>query len=89
MRTMAIALSILLSAGGVQASLGQDEGGDTAPATTLPPKVIQLAGSPNKLGDKSLSGLAGGFYGIGGNEPKAKYFRSRVKKIPRCCAAAK
>jgi len=89
MRTMAIALSILLGAGGVQVSMAQEDAGRTAPATTLSPKLLQLAGSPNKLADKSMAGLAGGFYGIGGNEPRAKYFRSRMKKIPRCCTASK
>src|SRR5262249_37925883 len=36
--------------------------------------------SPNKLGDKSLDGKAGGIYGIGGSEPHVKYFKSRMKK---------
>src|SRR5262249_3201363 len=52
--------------------------------------LFQLAGSfhssPNKLNDKYLSGLSGGYNGIGGSEPKAKYFKSRMPKIPRCCA---
>jgi hypothetical protein len=27
-----------------------------------------------------MSGLAGGRYGIGGSEPKARYFKNRMKK---------
>ena len=45
MRTMAIALSILLGAGGVQVSMAQEDAGRTAPATTLSPKLLQLAGA--------------------------------------------
>jgi hypothetical protein len=92
MRTMAIALSILLSAAIAQASTTERDAGGAAPtAMTLSPKVIQLAGSftnsPGKLADKYLSGQAGGRYGIGGSEPRVKYFKSRMKKIPRCCEA--
>jgi hypothetical protein len=96
MRTMAIAfaLSILLSAASAQASTTQRDADGTAPAAmTLPPKVIQLAGSFHnsnaKGGDKLLSGQAGGRYGIGGSEPRVKYFKNRMKKIPRCCEAHK
>ncbi len=94
MRTMAITLSILLSAASAEASTTQGDTGGTAPAaTSLSPKVIQLAGSfhnsPAKLGDKHLSGQAGGRYGIGGSEPRVKYFKNRMKKIPRCCEARK
>ena len=91
MRTMALALSILLCAGA--STVRSDAGGAALPATTLPPKVIQLAESnsksPNKLGDKFLDGKSGGIYGIGSSEPHAKYFKSRMKKIPRCCAVSK
>jgi hypothetical protein len=85
MRTMATALSILLSAASAQASTTQGDAGGTAPAAmTLSPKVIQLAGSfnksPNKLADKYLSGQAGGRYGIGGSEPRVKYFKNKIKK---------
>ena len=46
---------------------------DAAPAAGVPSGIIQLAGSPNKLGDKYLAGQAGGRYGIGGTErDKAK-----------------
>src|SRR5262245_49638610 len=94
MRTMAITLSILLSAASAQGSMAQEGAGGTASAaTTLSPKLIQLAESntksPNKLADKYMPGAAGGIYGIGGSEPKAKYFKSRMKKIPRCCAASR
>src|SRR5262245_61223846 len=94
MRTMIIALSILLSAASAQGSMAQGgAGGTTSAPTTLAPSAIQLAESntksPNKLADKFMSGAAGGIYGIGGGEPKAKYFKSRMKKIPRCCAASR
>ena len=94
MRTMAIALSILLSAASAQASTTQRAAGGTAPAAmTVSPKFIQLAGafnkSPNTLADKYLSGQAGGRYGIGGSEPRVKYFKNRMKKIPRCCEASR
>lgn len=87
MRTMTIALSILLSASAPVSAAG------SAPVTVLSPKTIQLAGSFHnstaKLGDKSLDGKAGAIYGIGGSEPHVKYFKSRMKKIPRCCSASK
>ena len=72
----------------------QGDASGTAPASmTVSPKVIQLAAafnkSPNKLADKYLSGQAGGRYGIGGSEPRVKYFKNRMKKIPRCCEAHK
>jgi hypothetical protein len=89
MRTMAIALSILLSAGASTAR--GDAGGTAPPIATLPPKVIQLADSntksPNKLGDKYLDGKAGGIYGIGGSEPHVKYFKNKKKKPRPCCGA--
>jgi len=93
MRAMAIALSILLSAASAQAATAQGDAGGTAPAaTTLSPKVILLAESntksPNKLGDKSLDGKAGGVYGIGSSEPHVKYFKNKKKKPRRCCGAA-
>ena len=94
MRMTAIALSILLTAGGAQASAAPGDAGDAAAvATTSAPKVIQLAGafnkSPNKGADKYLAGQAGGRYGIGGTEPKVKYSKNKMKKIPRCCAASR
>jgi hypothetical protein len=59
-------------------------------AIRAPSGTIQLAGSFHssnaKAGDKLLGGMAGGRYGIGGSEPKAKYFKNKMKKIPRCCA---
>lgn len=83
--------TFLLCAGASTAP--SDAGGAAPPATTLPPKVIQLAESnsksPNKLGDKYLDGKSGGMYGIGGGEPHAKYFKNSMKKIPRCCAASR
>lgn len=70
----------------------QGDIGNVASVTTQQIGIIRLAGSfhnsTNKLGDKMLSGAAGGFYGIGGNEPRAKYFSSRMKKIPRCCSSS-
>jgi len=60
-----------------------------APAPKTQIGLIQLAGSFHnstaKLADKSWAGMAGGFYGIGGSEPHVKYFRNRMRKIPRCC----
>ena len=92
MRTIAIALSILLAtAGAAHASIAA--GGPAAADITLSPKLIQLAGSFHnsnaKLGDKTLTGQAGGIYGIGGGEPHVKYFKNRMSKIPRCCAASR
>lgn len=82
----------LLTLTSAHAMTTQGDVATVASATTQRVGVIRLAGSfhnaPNKLGDKMLSGAAGGFYGIGGNEPRAKYFKSRMKKIPRCCSSS-
>jgi hypothetical protein len=82
----------LLSLTSAHAATTQGNIANVASPTAEQTGVIRLAGSFHnstaKLADKSLGGYAGGFYGIGGNEPKVKYFRSRMKKIPRCCAAA-
>ena len=87
MRSIAATLPTLLVCAGLLSAGGAQAG------TTLSPKVIQLAGSfqnsTAKLGDKSLTGQAGGIYGIGGSEPHAKYFNSRMRKLQRCCAASK
>lgn len=82
MRTMAIALSILLSAGGAHAATTPGDAGDHAPASTNPSSgIIRLAGafskSPNKLADKYLSGRSGGRYGIGGTD--SKIFKKKKK----------
>ena len=91
MRSVVVALllggGLLMSAGAVAATTQRC----SAPATIqVASGAIQLAGSFHssnaKGGDKLMSGLAGGRYGIGGSEPKAKYFKNRMKKIPRCCA---
>lgn len=70
MRTAAIALSILLSATTARAATAPSPWGDPAPAAEMAPGIMQLAGSPNKLGDKFMAGRAGGRYGIGGTESK-------------------
>ena len=97
MRPTAISLSALIVGAGLLISVGAQaattQGYPVPEATKIPSGAIQLAGSfhnsPNKGGDKLLSGQAGSRYGIGGSEPKAKYFKDRMKKIPRCCEAHK
>ena len=78
----------LLSFTGARATTTLGDDGDVATAAAQT-GVIQLAGSFHnsnaKLADKTLGGQAGGMHGIGGSEPHAKYFKSRMKKIPRCC----
>lgn len=91
MRVIAIALLLggsLLVWDGAQGATTQRS--SVPAAIRVSSGAIQLAGSFHssnaKAGDKLLAGLAGGRYGIGGSEPKAKYFKNRMKKIPRCCA---
>jgi len=94
MRAIAIVFfsTCLLSAAGAYATTTEGGVASIAPAVGAQSGLIQVAESnsksPNKLGDKYLDGKAGGFYGIGGSEPHVKYFKSRMKKIPRCCTAA-
>jgi len=93
MRTRAPAIfflsAALLSSANARATLTQGDCDNLAPVTRAQARIIQLAGSFHnstaKLGDKSLSGQAGGFYGIGGSEPHVKYFKK--KKPPQCCAS--
>jgi hypothetical protein len=92
MRTLAIVLlsAGILSLAGAHATTTPGDIANVAPIATTETGVIRLAGSFHnsnaKLGDRSLGGYAGGFYGIGGSEPKVKSFKDRMKKIPRCCA---
>jgi hypothetical protein len=89
----AIAIALLL---GGSLLVWDSAQGATTQRSSVPAAIrvssgaIQLAGSFHnsnaKGGDKLLSGQAGGRYGIGGSEPKAKYFKNKMKKIPRCCA---
>ena len=86
MRVIAIALLLggsLLVWDGAQGATTQRS--SVPAAIRVSSGAIQLEGSFHssnaKAGDKLLAGLAGGRY-----EPKAKYFKNRMKKIPRCCA---
>jgi hypothetical protein len=88
MRATAIVLSALLLGAGLASSAGAQAAttpGDAVPAAArMPAGALELAeanhNSPNKLGDKYLTGKSGGRYGIGGTErnkaqgakPKAK-----------------
>jgi hypothetical protein len=97
MRATAIALSTLLCACLLNASAAKAADGSmdvrATAATTMPYGLLQVAESntksPNKGADKYMSGQGGGRYGIGGSEPKVKYFNAKMKKIPRCCVASK
>jgi len=79
---MAISLSaLLLGAGLLSAADARAVPTDAAALVAgMPSGLIQLAGSPNKLGDKYMAGQAGGRYGIGGTEhDKAKGGKSKSK----------
>jgi hypothetical protein len=80
----------LLTLASAHATATQGDVSNVASAPSAQPEVVlRLAGSFHssnaKLGDKSLDGRAGGIYGVGGSEPHVRYFKSRMKKIPRCC----
>jgi len=92
MRTFAIVLFgvSLLSLTGAHATTTPSDIANLVPVIKMQTGLIQLAGSfqnsTAKLADKYLSGASGGFYGIGGSEPHAKYFKNRMRKVTRCCA---
>jgi hypothetical protein len=80
-------LTVMATAGlliwaGAQAATTEGHFGGPVSAAISTPGSIQLAGSGsgNKLGDKYLSGRAGGRYGIGGTEHgKATGSKSKAK----------
>src|SRR5262245_50960853 len=77
MFTLIVTAGLLIWAG-AQAATTEGHFGDPVSAVSTPGS-IQLAGSPNKLGDKYLSGKAGGRYGIGSPHSKAKGSKSKAK----------
>jgi len=90
MRAAAIFFSAsLLSLTGAHATTTPSDIANVVPVTKTQTGLIQLAGSFHnstaKLADKYLAGASGGFYGIGGSEPHAKYFK---KKKPKACCSA-
>lgn len=75
-----IATAGLLIWAGAQAATTEGHFRDPVSAAVSTPGSIQLAGSGNKLGDKYLSGQAGGRYGIGGTDhSRAKGSKSKAK----------
>src|SRR5262245_3607665 len=76
--TLIVTAGLLIWAG-AQAATTEGHFGDQVSAAISTSGSIQLAAG-NKLGDKSLSGQAGGRYGIGGTDhSRAKGSKSKTK----------